>query len=283
MAKRFTDCAIWDKVWFQNLSHVEKCAYFYIKDRCDCVGVWEPNFSLADFQLGLDDASHSVNWELFASKTNGNIEVLADGKWWLVDFCQFQYGELKDSCQPHRSYIEQLKKHGLFEGVVKGYTKGCQTLKEKEKEKDKEKEKEKDGLPFAEIIADLNAKAGTKYKPTSEATRKLIRTRWTQGARLDDFKTVHTKKCKEWLGGEMAKYLRPETLYGAKFEGYLNQLEAPIEQRTGFQPPEDPLDVQDFYTCKKCGRQVKISKRLYQGSTMERYGECSECFDKTGE
>ena len=32
-------------------------------------------------------------------------------------------------------------------------------------------------------------------------------------------------KAKEWMGTDMEKYLRPETLFGSKFENYLNQQE----------------------------------------------------------
>ena len=40
---------------------------------------------------------------------------------------------------------------------------------------------------------------------------------------LDDFKTVIDKKCVDWMNTDMQKYLRPETLFGTKFESYLNQ------------------------------------------------------------
>ena len=33
------------------------------------------------------------------------------------------------------------------------------------------------------------------------------------------------KKFKSWSGTEMAKFLRPETLFGTKFASYLNELE----------------------------------------------------------
>jgi phage replication O-like protein O len=94
----------------------------------------------------------------------------------------------------------------------------------------KESPKEKtDAIPYAEILADLNLKAGTKYRLTPKI-RELIRPRWSEGFRLDDFKTVHSKKCGDWLGTDNAKWIRPETLYGTKFQGYLNQL----QQETGF-------------------------------------------------
>jgi phage replication O-like protein O len=84
------------------------------------------------------------------------------------------------------------------------------------------------GLPdcacFQEIVDDLNSKAKTRYKHASQKTQGLIRARWNEGFRVSDFKTVHDKKIKEWTGTDMAKFIRPETLYGTKFESYLNQL-----------------------------------------------------------
>jgi uncharacterized phage protein (TIGR02220 family) len=79
-------------------------------------------------------------------------------------------------------------------------------------------------IPFPEIIACLNEKAKTNYKPSSSKTKDLIKARWNDGFTLDDFKAVIDKKSEEWLNdGEMCKYLRPETLFGTKFESYLNQ------------------------------------------------------------
>lgn len=73
------------------------------------------------------------------------------------------------------------------------------------------------------IIVDyLNSKAGTNYKASTQTTQKHINARIAEGFTVADFKTVIDKKTKEWKGGEMEKYLRPETLFGTKFEGYLN-------------------------------------------------------------
>lgn len=79
-------------------------------------------------------------------------------------------------------------------------------------------------IPYREIVDYLNAKAGTSYRHTSKKTQQLIRARWNEGFRLDDFKTVIDNKVTEWLNDpKMNKYLRPETLFGTKFESYLNQ------------------------------------------------------------
>lgn len=79
-------------------------------------------------------------------------------------------------------------------------------------------------LPFSEIVKYLNEKAGTKYKASSKKTQNLIKARFNEGFTLDDFKTVIDKKTAEWLTDQkMNQYLRPETLFGTKFESYLNQ------------------------------------------------------------
>ncbi len=75
---------------------------------------------------------------------------------------------------------------------------------------------------YIEIISYLNEKAGTNYRAQTKATQSHINARLKEGYTLDDFKTVIDKKCAEWKGSTMEQYLRPETLFGTKFEGYLN-------------------------------------------------------------
>lgn len=74
-----------------------------------------------------------------------------------------------------------------------------------------------------EIIQYLNMRTGAKYKSTTSKTKQLINARVNEGFTLDDFKTVIDKKCVEWCGTEFEKFLRPNTLFGTKFESYLNQ------------------------------------------------------------
>lgn len=78
-------------------------------------------------------------------------------------------------------------------------------------------------IPYREIIDCLNQLAGTHYKASTDKTKKMIKARWNEGFDLIDFQTVIKKKCDEWIGTDMEKYLRPETLFGNKFENYLNQ------------------------------------------------------------
>lgn len=73
------------------------------------------------------------------------------------------------------------------------------------------------------IIDYLNIRTKSHYKYSTEKTKSLIKARINDGFTLNDFKIVIDKKTEEWLGTEFEKFLRPETLFSNKFEGYLNQ------------------------------------------------------------
>jgi uncharacterized phage protein (TIGR02220 family) len=78
------------------------------------------------------------------------------------------------------------------------------------------------------VVEYLNIKASTDFKVSKAATQTLIIARRKEGYTVDQFKTVIDKKTSEWLTNpDMIKYLRPETLFGSKFEGYLNQVIIP--------------------------------------------------------
>ena len=74
------------------------------------------------------------------------------------------------------------------------------------------------------IIDKLNQVAGTNYRSSTPKTKTLIQARLKEGFSLEDFYRVIEKKFGEWgKNPEMAKFIRPETLFGTKFESYLNQ------------------------------------------------------------
>ena len=99
--------------------------------------------------------------------------------------------------------------------------------------------------PFKEIIEYLNQRTGKKFKYSSKANQKYIKARINEGYALEDFKKVIDWKISQWTGNkEMERYLRPETLFVAKFEGYLNEI--PVARKVQpIQPeePEKPIDL----------------------------------------
>ena len=104
-------------------------------------------------------------------------------------------------------------------------------IEEEEKEGDREKEKEsiQSGEAVKDIIDYLNNRAGTAYKATSRKTKDLVSARMNEGFTVEDFRTVIDNKVAEWgkppMPGakDMRPFIRPETLFGTKFEAYLNQ------------------------------------------------------------
>jgi len=81
-----------------------------------------------------------------------------------------------------------------------------------------------DDTPYKEIVEFLNEQTGSHYRYTSKATKKHIKARFNEGFTLDDFKEAINNKANGWLHDDkMKKFLRPETLFGSKFEGYLNE------------------------------------------------------------
>jgi len=147
MPKRFTETNKWtNNKWFFSLSIESKLFWIFLLDSCDSVGVWEENILLANNIIGYE-----YSMDTLLKDFGKQIHIFKDNrKWWIRDFCDFQYGILKEdsASKPILSYIALLKKHSLW----KLYTKGIYTLKEKEKDMDKEKDKGKEQDKEQEIF-----------------------------------------------------------------------------------------------------------------------------------
>ncbi|MCC0764972.1 conserved phage C-terminal domain-containing protein [Clostridioides sp. ES-S-0006-03] len=90
----------------------------------------------------------------------------------------------------------------------------------------KQKEDKTNDKVIHKIIIDyLNEKADKSFKSTTKKTRDLINARLKEGFVEEDFYKVIDNKVHAWLeDAKMSVYLRPETLFGNKFESYLNEV-----------------------------------------------------------
>lgn len=96
------------------------------------------------------------------------------------------------------------------------------------------------------IISYLNIKAGTNFKYSTKTTQNKIQARLNDGFTVDDFKKVIDTKVKSWGRDQTySKYLRPETLFGSKFESYLNESELTSNAK-GTYSRDDSLDGLPF-------------------------------------
>ena len=74
-----------------------------------------------------------------------------------------------------------------------------------------------------QIVDYLNECTGKSYKPNSKVATLNINARLKEGYTLDDFRKVIFVKSTKWIGTKMEDYLTPNTLFGQKFESYLNE------------------------------------------------------------
>ena len=116
--------------------------------------------------------------------------------------------------QEENGSVAQGVAQGVAHPVSNTVSNTVRTTEESKKVKNKE---------IIDIVLFLNKRTGKNYKPESNKTVRLINARFNEGFKKEDFYTVIDKKCNEWSGTKMEQYLRPETLFGTKFESYLNQ------------------------------------------------------------
>ncbi|MFR1698770.1 MAG: conserved phage C-terminal domain-containing protein [Anaerovoracaceae bacterium] len=140
----------------------------------------------------------------------------------LKKFCKDRKGNYFN--RRLKSEIDKRKKYS--ESRSSNRSKGAQSKKDMKNisetyEEHMENENINENIYY--IISFLNHTCKTKYKTNSKKTISLIKAREKEGFTVEDFKTVIIKKAAEWKGTAYEKYLRPETLFGTKFEGYLNQ------------------------------------------------------------
>ena len=132
--------------------------------------------------------------------------------------------------QKVRTILKKFEKEGYIEFLTSGSKGKESTLKITIKQQlfnnnvtTLSKKKENNNNIYSLVIDYLNKKANTNYRPTTKNTQSFINARVKEGYAVEDFKKVIDSKSKEWLNTDFEKYLRPATLFGTKFENYLNE------------------------------------------------------------
>ena len=186
----------------------------------------------SELALDLDEKEENVQITVQYLLKSGLLEMCSDGEYYLPDTkdstgCETAAASRMRKC---RAKKEQLECNNVTPMLQNGYG-------EIEKELEKEIEKEIEIIhshvshddvdkSHFEIIEYLNLKTGSKFKPTTKPYVQAIRSRLKEGYTVDDFKTVIDKKCREWKGTKLEKYLTPKTLFApSHFDTYLNSNE----------------------------------------------------------
>ena len=200
------------------------------------LGIYEISIKQIAFQLGYSIESVMALIDRFDNKYGIIIYSKSTGEIAIKNFLRHSIvkgGKPVEDCL--KKELQEVKNKSLISAVFQHISK-FDNLKETVKKIINEYEIENDNDNerivhesstnrqelYFEIIHHLNEKADKKYRANNKATQKHINARLKEGYTVEDFKSVIDKKCAEWKNTEMEQYLRPETLFGTKFEGYLN-------------------------------------------------------------
>ena len=115
------------------------------------------------------------------------------------------------------------------------------------------------------ILEDLNKRTKSKkgFSPLAQCNQNLIKARMSEGFTVENFITVNEKKVKQWLHDpEMSKYLRPATLYGNKFDGYLNEVVCDLPATNS-----NSLNKNKFQSADE--RRIENNKKIFEESLVE--------------
>ncbi|ARE26100.1 conserved phage C-terminal domain-containing protein [Lactococcus cremoris] len=228
--------------FFMEMSPTAKLLYFYLNMSADDDGFVGNPKTIKLISGATDDDLKILIAKQFIIPFESGVVVIKD--WKIHNYIQ------KDRYN-QTQYLDEKKQLLVEENGT--YTKCIQDVSSLDtqvrlgKSKDRlgksnntMSDKSDDVIPYSEIISYLNEKTGRSFR-TTEAHKRFIKARWNENYKLDDFKKVVDNKVADWTGktinGQPAeKYLQPSTLFGTKFDNYLNQ--TPMRQEQA-QPYDD--------------------------------------------
>ncbi|MDV2617841.1 MAG: conserved phage C-terminal domain-containing protein [Lactococcus lactis] len=228
--------------FFMEMSPTAKLLYFYLNMSADDDGFVGNPKTIKLISGATDDDLKILIAKQFIIPFDSGVIVIKD--WKIHNYIQ------KDRYN-QTQYLDEKKQLLVEENGT--YTKCIQDVSSLDtqvrlgKSKDRlgknnntMSDKSDDVIPYSEIISYLNEKTGRSFR-TTEAHKRFIKARWNEDYKLDDFKKVVDNKVADWTGktinGQPAeKYLQPSTLFGTKFDNYLNQ--TPMRQEQA-QPYDD--------------------------------------------
>lgn len=189
------------------------------------------------------DLAEVIEDEAFTEEQRGSIALAAmrtaqDGTmpertednaaWWLT------LRMVRDRLVASADAIERGRRGGKSKAAAMSRyastsQKAEKTARQREEKRGEEKRKDKEsGGKYAEqrktVIAHLNKVTGASYRPNSNATRRHLDARLREGFTVEQLCGVVDTKAAQWLSdAKMRSFLRPETLFGSKCEGYVNE------------------------------------------------------------
>jgi uncharacterized phage protein (TIGR02220 family) len=195
------------------------------------------------------DAKFKVRYRNLEGTLSDLIGTLSDLGFIIVSEAGITVKFLDELMDDRQEFLQKCSKAGKKSASTKGTSTNkkeeCRKKNVESRDKKEEDTPNPKGLLIKEIIEYLNETCDTKYRPSSQNCQKHISARIAEGFTVDDFKEVIKKKFEEWQNTEQVKYLRPETLFGTKFESYLNQMEFKADSQGETQYYDSPMKMQN--------------------------------------
>ncbi|NHI71373.1 DNA replication protein [Lactococcus petauri] len=213
--------------FFMEMSPTAKLLYFYLNMSADDDGFVGNPKTIKLISGATDDDLKILIAKQFIIPFDSGVIVIKD--WKIHNYIQ------KDRYN-QTQYLDEKKQLLVEENG--SYTKCIQDVSKLDtqvrlgkdrlgKDNNNMSDKSDEVIPYSEIISYLNEKTGRGFRNV-DANKKLIKARWNEGFKVEDFKTVIDNMVTNWSGkifnGVPAEnYLQPKTLFSNKFDNYLNQ------------------------------------------------------------
>lgn len=236
--KRMFSLDVVDTDAFLDMPVTSQALYFHLGMRADDDGfVSSPKKIIKTSGCNIDDLQVLISKHFIIPFESG-VVVITD--WKTNNYLRpDRYNETRCVSEKKMLTINNGKYELTTDGTASGIPNVNQCVTQNRIETEENKyivEQSPTSYPFQEVIEYLNQKTGKKFKAGSKANQKHIKARFSEGFTLEDFKRVIDLKCEEWYGSQMEMYLRPETLFGSKFDSYLNA--CPAAQHQSQEPDE---------------------------------------------
>jgi len=212
--KRMFDKSIIENDYFMDLPMGSKALYFLLGMEADDEGFVSPKRVLKLYG-GSDDDIKVLISKNFIIPFESGVVVITD--WKINNWLDKR--RIKETRYQLEKATLNIENGRYIQGAKQVLSKCLESIEENSIEENSIEE-----YSIEYIVGHLNDKTGSNFKSSSRKTRKLIKTRIEEGFKQQDFITVIDTMVTHWLNDEkMCVYLRPETLFSNKFEGYLNR------------------------------------------------------------
>ncbi len=174
-------------------------------------------------QIGWSELALSIRWKWSRNKTTRFLfwlenenQIIQQRKRVTTLITVVNY----EKYQNPEKYMKQQK-------IQQKDNRSLKTIQQKDTNNNDNKRNNENKKIYIAVIDYLNKRTEKKFK-TTKGNIKWIEVRLNEGHTLEDFEKVIDIKTSQWKNNsDNNKFLRPETLFGNKFDGYLNEILTP--------------------------------------------------------